>query len=250
MVAAAASSAGVRRVPVQRRSRDRVERILRAAERTVVRGGVAALTTRSVASAARVPVASVYQYFADREAIIAALIERHVAAMDERLARELAALKTFSVRTLAEATVAAYTAGYQQEPSYVVLWFQGRVNADIASFVRARMDDLAQRYHAFARTAGLTKPGTDVLTFKLAAEMIDAFLAIAYREDLGGDERVVREGLEMVIAAVERHATRDGIRGVPASKIKRRLEVGSTPRRSLMPGAKTLAAQTSASRSV
>jgi AcrR family transcriptional regulator len=217
-----------RRTPVQHRSRERVEEILRAAERLVVRDGVDALTTRAVATAARVPVASVYQYFADRDGIMAALIERHVLAMDEQLTAEVTALETFSVRTLVQATVAAYVAGYRQRPSYVIIWFQGRVSPEIATFVRRRSEDLATRFHAFSIAAGLVRPETGVLVFELAAEMIDAFLAVAYRDDLGGDERIIDEGIEMITSYIAPHATTAGLDGVPAAEIAGRLELGTT----------------------
>jgi AcrR family transcriptional regulator len=217
-----------RRTPVQNRSRERVEAILEAAERLVVEGGVDALTTRAVAQAARVPVASVYQYFADRDAIIAALIERHVVAMDEQLAVALSELESFSIRTLLTATVGEYVAGYSRRPSYVILWFHGRVSAEIVAFVRARSEDLAARFHAFSVAAGLVKPDTDVVVFELAAEMIDAFLAVAYRDSISGDERVVAEGVEMIATYIERHATPAGIEAVPAGELVAQLEIGAT----------------------
>jgi AcrR family transcriptional regulator len=222
------SVAVTRRIPVQRRSRERVERILRVAEQIVVRDGVDALSTRGVAQRAHVPVASIYQYFADREAIIAALIERHVLAMDEQLAAVLAELETFSVRTLVETTVGAYVAGYRERPSYVLLWFQGRVSPEIDAFVRARNDDLAERYRVFMIAAGALRPDTDPLVTRLVAEMIDSFLAVAYRDDLGGDEHVVREGIEMVVSYVERYATPLGIAGVPRAQLVAPLDIGTT----------------------
>jgi AcrR family transcriptional regulator len=217
-----------RRTPVQSRSRERVEAILKAAERLVVEGGVEALTTRAVAQAARVPVASVYQYFADRDAIIAALIERHVVAMDEQLASALTELQHFSIRTILAATVGEYVAGYSRRPSYVILWFQGRVSAEIVAFVRARSEDLAARFHAFSVAAGLVETGTGAIVFELAAEMIDAFLAVAYRDSVSGDDRVVAEGIEMIATYIERHATPAGIDGIPAGELVAQLEIGAT----------------------
>jgi AcrR family transcriptional regulator len=222
------SQGRIRRIPVQRRSRERVEQILRAAERIVVRDGVEALSTRSVATAARVPVASVYQYFADREAIIAALIERHVVAMDDQLAAAVSSLQTFSIRSLLEATVGAYVAGYAERPSYVALWFQGRVSPEIVAFVRARSEDLADRYHGFAIAAGLVRPDTEVLPFGLVAELIDSFLAIAYRDSLEGDARVVGEGIEMMIRYLEPYATAAGIEGISRAALEAPLDVGTT----------------------
>ncbi|HMC70638.1 MAG TPA: TetR/AcrR family transcriptional regulator, partial [Mycobacteriales bacterium] len=112
--------------------------------------GVEALTTRAVAEQAQIPVATLYQYFADRDAIIAALIERHVLSMDERIAIALQGLDRYSVRSIVETTVAAYRAGYAHRPSYVVLWFQGRLSAEVAQFIRARDDLLADAFHRFA----------------------------------------------------------------------------------------------------
>jgi AcrR family transcriptional regulator len=201
-----------------------VEGILLAAEQIVVREGVDALSTRAVAERAKVPVATLYQYFADREAIIAALIERHLSAMDERLTEDLAALRTFSVRTLVETVVDAYVAGYRARPSYVLLWFQGRVSAEIVARVRVRTSELAAQFHSFVLAAGLLKPGTDALVLELAADAIDGFLDLAYRNDADGDQRIVRAGIEMIVSYLERHATPAGRAGVDASDLTARWE--------------------------
>jgi AcrR family transcriptional regulator len=215
-----------RRTPVQRRSRERVERILRAAEQLVVSAGVDALTTRAVAERARIPVATLYQYFADREAIIAALIERHVLSMDERIGAALQSLSHYSVRSIVETTVGAYRADYRERPSYVVLWFQGRLSAEIASFIRERDDLLADAFHRFATTLGLLRTGTDPLVIRLSFELADRFLEVAYRHDLDGDDRVVEEGVEMIIAHLERYATPAGIEGIDAATASERWGVG------------------------
>jgi AcrR family transcriptional regulator len=199
-----------------------VEEILLAAEQIVVREDFDALSTRAVAERAKVPVATLYQYFADREAIIAALIERHVTAMDARLTDDVAALETYSVRTLVEAVVDAYVAGYRARPSYVVLWFQGRVSADIVARVRRRTSQLAAQFHSFALAAGVLKPDTDVLVLEVAADAIDGVLDMAYRNDFDGDRRVLQAGIEMVSSYLERYATPAGSAGVAASDLAAR----------------------------
>lgn len=214
-----------RRTPVQQRSRARVERILRAAEHLVVAHGVESLSTRSVARRARVPVATLYQYFADRDAIIGALIERHVSSMDERIAAALDDLNRFSLRTIVEATVAAYRAAYRERPSYVVLWFQGRASAEVASFIRERDALLAREFHRLGLAAGLLNRGTPPLVAELAFEVADRFLELAYRHELHGDDRIVKEGVELVVGYLERHATTAGIEGVQASRVPVRFMV-------------------------
>ena len=212
-------SASGRRTPVQRRSRDRVERILHAAEQLLVTRGVEALSTREVALRADIPVATLYQYFADRDAIISALIERHVGSMDRRIAAALGSLQSYSVRTIVEATIEAYRAAYRERPSWVVLWFQGRLSADIAGYIRERDDLLADEFHRFATRAGLLQADVDPLVLRLCFELADRFLEVAYRHDLGGEDRVVEEGVEMIVAHLERHATPVGVAGIPADEI-------------------------------
>ncbi len=211
-------SASGRRTPVQRRSRERVERILHAAEQLVVSRGVDALSTREVALTADVPVATLYQYFADRDAIISALIERHVGSMDKRIAAALGSLPTYSIRSVVETTVEAYRAAYRERPSYVVLWFQGRLSADIAAYIRDRDDLLADEFHRFATAAGLLREGVDPVVLRLCFEIADRFLEAAYRHDVRGDDRTVKEGVEMIVSHLERYATRGGLTGIPADE--------------------------------
>lgn len=208
-----------RRTPVQRRSRERVARILAVAEGIVVGDGVEALTTRAVAERAQIPVASLYQYFADREAIVHALIERHISSMDASIGKALAGLESYSVRSIVETTVAAYRADYRRRPSYVVLWFQGRLSAEVAQFIRDRDEKLADAFHQFGIAIGLLEPGTDPLVVRLCFEVADRFLEAAYRYDLRGDDRVVKEGIEMIVSHLERHATAAGLTGIDAASV-------------------------------
>lgn len=69
--------ARTRRDPTQVRSRQTVAAIVEAAGRLLVEHGRQGVTTNAVADRAGVSIGSVYQYFNDREAIFAALQERH-----------------------------------------------------------------------------------------------------------------------------------------------------------------------------
>jgi AcrR family transcriptional regulator len=70
-----------RKQPVQRRSAATVEAILEAAARILESAGFAGYTTNAIAARAGVSVGSLYQYFPNRDALTAALIERESAPL-------------------------------------------------------------------------------------------------------------------------------------------------------------------------
>lgn len=67
-----------RKAPTQRRSTDTVDAIVEAAIRILRAEGYAALNTRRVAEVAGVSVGSLYQYFPNRESIVAELVKRRM----------------------------------------------------------------------------------------------------------------------------------------------------------------------------
>jgi AcrR family transcriptional regulator len=81
-----------RKRPRQERSRFTVEAILEAAADILVRDGYERLTTNRIADRAGVNVASLYQYFPGKEAIVAELRRRHGAA-ERTAAREALVLR-------------------------------------------------------------------------------------------------------------------------------------------------------------
>lgn len=209
-------AAGKRRVPQQTRSIERVERILDAAAQLVVSDGADALSTRRVAELAGVPVASLYQYFADRDAILLALVERDIAEMDAQVAADLADLEVLSVRSVVETTMRAFVKVYLRRPAFVVIWLRGRTNQAISDFCRAHNKQVAQDLFRFARDAGLVRPGTEPLHAELAVEVGDRVFQLAFETEMRGDRALVAEGVELVAGYLERHATEAGIEGVRA----------------------------------
>lgn len=78
-----------RKAPRQARSQATVTAILDAAARVLVERGYAATNTNLVAERAGVSVGSLYQYFPNKDALIAALHERHAREMNEVVERAL-----------------------------------------------------------------------------------------------------------------------------------------------------------------
>jgi AcrR family transcriptional regulator len=64
------SALGPRKLPSQARSRKRVEKILAATRKVLLNSGYEAITAKSIAAKAAVPIASFYQYFPNKESVI------------------------------------------------------------------------------------------------------------------------------------------------------------------------------------
>ena len=78
-----------RKIPRQARARATVEAVLAAAAQVLVRHGYERATTARIAARAGVSIGSLYQYFPNKEALIAALIERHANDIVAVMARAL-----------------------------------------------------------------------------------------------------------------------------------------------------------------
>jgi AcrR family transcriptional regulator len=112
-----------RRRPSQTRSRDKVGRIVSAARRILVREGPEAFNTNRIAAEAGVGVGSVYEYFADKRAVAARVLDE----LAEREAQEvLACFERVTGRPLDEAIRAVVETVYalyvEHHPLYRALW--------------------------------------------------------------------------------------------------------------------------------
>jgi AcrR family transcriptional regulator len=199
---------------VQRRSRERVERILDAAGELIVQDGIATLSTRLIAQRAGIPVASLYQYFADKEQILLALVERDMAEMDAAVAAAVGALGTLSVRSLVTASMRAFVSVYHQRPAFVVIYWRGRTNPAVHEFCRAHNKRVAADLFAFAQATDMVPAGTVPRVVELAVEVGDRVFELAFEHDLCGDTVLIEEGIELVAGYLERHATRAGLTGI------------------------------------
>ena len=92
-----------RKSPRQQRSADTVEALLTAAARVLERESLAGFNTNRVAEVAGVSVGSLYQYFPNKSALIAALIDRQQSALSERIEACVAAQHGGSLRQALQA---------------------------------------------------------------------------------------------------------------------------------------------------
>jgi len=101
-----------RRTPRQARAEDTVAAILEGAAQILERGGLAAFTTNAVAERAGVSIGTLYQYFADKQAILRAIADRELQAalarVRQALRGELDASPEGRVRAMVRAIITAF----------------------------------------------------------------------------------------------------------------------------------------------
>jgi AcrR family transcriptional regulator len=149
-----------RKLPRQQRSRVTVEAILEAAAQVFVARGYAGGTTNHVAERAGVSIGSLYQYFPNKDALLVALMERHVEESGAELRR--LALEASTQRWPLEETlrrfVAATIAFHTEAPDlHRVLFEEAPHPPELFERLRrveAAMTALAARI--FSDTLGLT----------------------------------------------------------------------------------------------
>ena len=105
-----------RKTPRQERSRATVEALLEATTDILIREGYAKLTTNRIADRAGVNIASLYQYFPGKEAIVAELRRRHGADQRAALRQVLAEHKPRELESMIRALVSVGVAGHAQAP--------------------------------------------------------------------------------------------------------------------------------------
>ena len=195
--------AAPRRRPVQQRSQERYERIVDACAGLLDEVGASALTTKAVAQRARVPIGTLYQFFAGKESLLAALAARNLERYLERLQRRLEATAPPGVPGFVDLAVEEFVAMKRTVPGFGQVDF-GLVDPTPAGVLDDRhlldttLDNnaaVAVRLQAlggdlFTGPAG-RPDGTLVL--RVALESADAVLKLAFRSSPEGDPVLIAE---------------------------------------------------------
>jgi len=126
-----------RKPPQQSRARVTVAAILEATIRVLEQEGAEAATTSRIAEVAGVSVGTLYQYFANRDAIVDALQEREFERASEMLQRTLGSADFTSERQLARAVISGLLELYRAAPALHRLFVLDGLRITPAERVRA-----------------------------------------------------------------------------------------------------------------
>lgn len=194
-----------RRPPEQARARERFERILKASERMLVEGGFEGLTMAAVARAAGVNIATLYERFPNRSALLRTLASRYA----DRLQGLVRSIAEEADPAQMEATVVrlidAVHAFHLANPAYLAIWSGAQSQPDLKA-----LD--AEDTRAQANTLGALLRRLDPPVQTPEATALAVLLAVGHilRHAAAASEpaSLVTEAKRLALAYLE--AARDG----------------------------------------
>ncbi|MET8137982.1 MULTISPECIES: TetR/AcrR family transcriptional regulator [unclassified Streptomyces] len=193
----------LRRAPVQRRSAERLTRILDACADLLDEVGYDGLSTRAVAQRAGVPIGSVYRFFGNKRAMADALAQRNLEIYAERVTLSLRETDGGGWRAAMDAVLDEYLAMKRTAPGFSLVDFGNQIPvgaryAEPNTRVADRLTDLLSGY--------LDRDPDDDLrrSFLVAVETADTLVHLAFRVSPEGDERIIEETRELLRAYLAR----------------------------------------------
>ncbi|WP_406056992.1 TetR/AcrR family transcriptional regulator [Streptomyces sp. NBC_01077] len=211
----------LRRAPVQQRSAERLARILGACAELLDETGYEQLSTRAVAVRAGVPIGSVYRFFGNKRAMVAALAHRNLDEYARRVSARLAASPRPDAHEAIDGVLDEFIEMKRTVPGFALVDFgvpapapgesggegesgggEGESDGEAAGegedAAGSAVDDpnrlVAERLCALLATH-LNRPADDVLRRKVlvGVETADALVRLAFRTDPAGDPALVDE---------------------------------------------------------
>ncbi len=194
----------LRRRPAQRRSVERVERMLDECALLLDQVGYDALTTKEVARRAEVPIGTFYQFFPDKQGLVRALAIRNLEAFLQRVTERIADADLEHWTDLVDLAIDEFVAMKRTTPGFAVVDFGEVLSAPGGPAIEGtnRTLDAALENNVIVadRLRTLTLDLLDAPAGRgldrallVAVEATDAVLKLAFRVHPDGDPELIAE---------------------------------------------------------
>ncbi|HZP06423.1 MAG TPA: TetR/AcrR family transcriptional regulator [Terracidiphilus sp.] len=194
----------------QERSRQTVDAILEATTRVLIKEGYDRTSTNKIAAVAGVSIGSLYQYFPSKEALVAAVSERHSQEVLQLMRSTLAKVAAHPIAVAARAFVSAAIDAHRVNPKLHRLLAEevpriGRlenieaINQDVYALIRDHLD---------AHRSEINVADLEVATF-ICVTAVDALThaAVLRRPDILADQKAsefVSEVTDLVLRYLQK----------------------------------------------
>ncbi|MDR6291672.1 AcrR family transcriptional regulator [Inquilinus ginsengisoli] len=202
-VAAEDQATALRRAPTQRRSRERVERMLAVATELIAAKGSDAMRMGEVAEKAGVSIGSLYQYFPDKAAIIRTLAERYNAQGRACIADGLADVRDAAgLRDAFGRLIDIYYGQFLAEPVMRDIWSGTQADKGLRDI---DLEDSRINGAVLAKILARLRPGADPAALAASAFLVMQLGEATMRLAISVDRR---EG-DVLVEAYKRMALRE-----------------------------------------
>jgi AcrR family transcriptional regulator len=188
---------------MQARSRERLRRVLDAADEVLAAEGPEAFTTTRLAEVAGVSIGSVYRFFPDKEAIVEALAMRYWSDFEDLVAGVAEADEAQPLDDPIGAVLDVLVAGFRARPGFLGLWFGGLRSEHVRDVTRPTRTAIASSIERILqRHWPDAPPDTRARVSEMAVLAGDGLLREAFRRDQNGDPAVLAESKHMLRAYI------------------------------------------------
>jgi AcrR family transcriptional regulator len=189
-----------RKSPVQARSRDTVATIMEAAAHVLLKRGYAGFTTNHVAARAGVSIGSIYQYFRDKDMLLAAMLERDIDDTASALLEALATVRGSDPASLSwSRTLLSAWYRTHARPHQHTLYLISAALPGVRAHAEASLSAVAAEITRQLRRRGVNEAALRARTWLLMAMAFVHELVIALPEG-SARRRAEREAAEALTA--------------------------------------------------
>lgn len=184
----------MRRLPTQRRSRETVARILAAAEQLLATIGYdrAVESPQLLLEEAGVSKGAFYAYFTSPDMAMETVALRYM-EKSKAMADDFSSAPYDRWEQIAERAIEVYS-DYYRDPAVRELWLKGHLSAAaVDADDRANLHIATRLWEAITRVAPGRTARLQIYHCAVAIEILDYLLRFAFRREVEGDPRLIRE---------------------------------------------------------
>lgn len=171
-----------RKEPSQKRSIDRVQKILDVVAVLLERHGAEAITTNMIALEAEIPIGSLYQYFPNKHAVLNAVGQRHLERVNLMLSAIFESdLSGKSWEDLIDSVIDSFANFYLTEPGFAPLWSSMKQDPELIEIDRENNIKIAENVSMILSQFNV-EPAENKIISRIVVEVTDAILNRWIRE--------------------------------------------------------------------
>jgi AcrR family transcriptional regulator len=180
---------GNRRIPQQRRSHEKVQRILNSAAELLEEVPWDDVTSKLIRERASVTAPTFYAYFEDRDAVLRTLGLQFISEGREVIENIVNGGHFESWDSAAAAVIDTYVAWFRERVGLRALWFSGHLDDQVHQADRDGNNVLASIYKDLLEKSG-GQAGVPDHVYRFCIEMIDKGIALGFAQSVDGDDQV------------------------------------------------------------